>query len=86
MAPVMNDFYLNLAGESRGRTPVVAANLEDARNAAVRFLGQYLSDHPTFADEGHWRLNVEDEAGTVLTTVVVATVTPRRHEVAALPS
>lgn len=70
-------YYLRLSGNGRDRLEVQADSVDDARNVAVRYLGHYLSEHPAFASEGHWRLTVEDLAGTVLTTVVVATVTPR---------
>jgi hypothetical protein len=70
-------YYLNLRGGGRERVEIRAAGVDEARNMAVRYLGQYLTEHPAFADEGHWRLSVEDVAGSVLTTVIVATVTPR---------
>ncbi len=73
----MTDYFLRLAGPSRERVAIEAACLDDARNRAVQYLGKYLSDHPAFADEGHWRLAVEDASGTVLVHVIVATVTPR---------
>jgi hypothetical protein len=34
-------------------------------------------EHPGFADDGHWRVNVEDEAHNELFHVIVATVTSR---------
>jgi hypothetical protein len=52
-------------------------NVDSARNEAVRYLGSYLSEHPGFANEGHWRVNVEDGSGTELLHVIVATVTAR---------
>ncbi len=73
----MRDYFLRLAGPSRDRVAIEAASLDDARNRAVQYLGKYLSDHPGFADEGHWRLAVEDDSGKVLVQVIVATVTPR---------
>ena len=71
------EYYLRLSGNGRERVKVEADSIDDARNVAVRYLGHYLSEHPDFASEGHWRLAVEDVAGAVLTTVIVATVTPR---------
>lgn len=73
----MGKFYLKLVGSSRDRTTIEANELEEARNEAVRHLGRYLSEHPGFADEGHWQLNVEDETGKPLVHVIVATVVPR---------
>lgn len=73
----MNAYFLKLAGPSRERVRIEAIDLDEARNAAIRHLGSYLSDHPDFASEGHWRLDVEDDLGKVRTTVIVATVTPR---------
>ena len=75
--PSMTKFYLKLVGSSRDRTAIEAEVLEEARNEAVRHLGRYLSEHPGFADEGHWQLNVEDESGRSLVHVIVATVVPR---------
>jgi hypothetical protein len=73
----MTTFYLNLLGPSRDRTPIEAGNIEEARNEAVRYLGRYLSEHPGFAEEGHWQLNVENASGQSLIHVIVATVVPR---------
>ena len=73
----MATFYLNLMGPSRDRTPIEAEGIEEARNEAVRYLGRYLSEHPGFAEEGHWQLNVENASGQSLVHVIVATVVPR---------
>lgn len=73
----MATFYLKLAGPIRERIAIEAEDLAEARNEAVRFLGRYLSEHPSFADEGHWQLNVETGAGLSLMHVIVATVIPR---------
>jgi hypothetical protein len=54
-------------------------SVDQARNEAVRFLGTYLSEHPRFADEGHWRLNVQNAHGEDLLHVIVATVTARKR-------
>nr|WP_207105723.1 hypothetical protein [Sphingomonas sp. CFBP 8760] len=64
-------------GPGRDRVPVEAEGLDEARNAAVRYLGEYLSSHPGFADEGHWQLNVENDVGQSLLHVIIATVVPR---------
>ncbi|MDP1026897.1 hypothetical protein Q5H91_06710 [Sphingomonas sp. KR1UV-12] len=73
----MTTFYLRLAGPARERTPIEAEDVAQARNEAVRYLGRYLSEHPDFADEGHWQLNIENETGQSLVHVIVATVIPR---------
>ncbi|MEH3034933.1 MAG: hypothetical protein PGN23_00360 [Sphingomonas adhaesiva] len=73
----MNEYFLRLAGPARDRVAIRAASLDDARNLAVQYLGTFLADHPAFADEGHWRLAVEDVSGRILVQVIVATVTPR---------
>ncbi len=73
----MTTFYLRLAGPARDRTPIEAKDVAQARNDAVRYLGKYLSEHPDFADEGHWQLNIENETGQSLVHVIVATVIPR---------
>jgi len=52
-------------------------SLDEARNEAVRYLGSYLSQHPGFANEGHWRVNVENDTHQHLLHVIVATVTSR---------
>jgi hypothetical protein len=73
----MPTYYLKLAGPERDRVAVAAQNVSEARNAAVQYLGRYLSEHPGFADEGHWQLNVENASGQSLLHVIVATVVPR---------
>lgn len=73
----MTTYYLRLAGPARDRTPIEAEDVAQARNEAVRYLGRYLSEHPDFADEGHWQLNIENETGQSLVHVIVATVIPR---------
>ncbi len=73
----MATYHLILMGPGRKRVPVEAKGLNEARNAAIRYLGQYLSEHPGFADEGHWQLNVENDVGQSLIHVIVATVVPR---------
>lgn len=73
----MKSYYLRLVGPNRDRTLIEAAGLEEARNEAVRYLGRFLSEHPGFAEEGHWQLNVENASGQSLIHVIVATVVPR---------
>jgi hypothetical protein len=73
----MVTYYLRLVGPSRDRIQIEAEALEQARDEAIRFLGRYLSEHPDFAEDGHWQLNVEDASGQSLIHVIVAAVIPR---------
>lgn len=50
------------------------------------FFGGYLLGHPGFADEGHWRVNVEDKTGRGLPDVIVTTVTSREARRAMAPA
>lgn len=70
-------YIFSLAGRQISYEIVECASISDARNKAVKYLGAYLIDHPGFADDGHWRVNVEDEAHNELFHVIVATVTSR---------
>ena len=73
----MATYVFKFEGREHERKTVDLDSLEEARNAAVRYLGAYLSDHPGFADEGHWRVNVEDTLGQSLLHVIVATISAR---------
>ena len=73
----MPTYHLKLSGPARDRTPIEAENLAQARNDAIRFLGRYLAENPSFANEGHWQLSLEDGVGRTLIHVIVATVVPR---------
>ncbi len=73
----MPQFTIIFAGRESDRAVVECGDIAQARNAAVQRLGQYLSTHPGFADQGHWRVAVEDDVGRTVATVIVATVTPR---------
>ena len=73
----MTTYYLKLMGPSRDRTPIEAEGLAEARNQAIRYLGQYLCEDPGFAEEGHWQLNIENASGQSLVHVIVAVVVPR---------
>lgn len=73
----MPQYILNFAGRENERQILECEDVDAARNEAVRYLGSYLAEHPGFADEGHWRVNVEDTAGESLLHVIVATVTAR---------
>lgn len=72
----MNTYIISFAGENIYET-IERESLSDARNQAVKYLASYLIDHPGFANDGHWRVNVEDEAHNELFHVIVATVTSR---------
>jgi hypothetical protein len=71
-------FFFRIEGPTRERVRAQATSLADARVEAVRHLGAYLADHPDLAEQGHWRLLVEDELGGPCFHVIVATV-PGRH-------
>jgi hypothetical protein len=73
----MNSYIFSLAGRDKVYETVECESLSDARNKAVKYLGAYLIEHPGFADDGHWRVNVEDQAHNELFHVIVATVTSR---------
>ena len=73
----MTTYYLKMMGPGRDRSPIEAEGVAEARNQAVRYLGQYLSENPSYADEGHWQLNVESASGQSLVHIIVATVVPR---------
>ena len=73
----MASYIFALEGQLKLYKTVECDSLYDARNKAVKFLGSYLMEHSGFADDGHWRVNVEDEAHNELFHVIVATVTSR---------
>lgn len=73
----MPSYIFSFAGREKAYKIFECNSLSDARNEAVRYLGAYLIEHPGFADDGHWRVNVEDEAHNELFHVIVATVTSR---------
>ncbi|RZL24354.1 MAG: hypothetical protein EOP64_07405 [Sphingomonas sp.] len=70
----MPRYYSTFSGRERERFEVECESVDEARNEAVRRLGQYLTEHPGFADEGHWRVNLENDVGQELLHVIVATV------------
>ncbi|MEH3103238.1 MAG: hypothetical protein PGN12_04965 [Sphingomonas phyllosphaerae] len=73
----MPSFTIIFAGRESERVTIECADLPAARNHAVQQLGRYLADHPHYAEEGHWRVTIEDDMGRAAATVIVATVTPR---------
>lgn len=50
---------------------------DEARNAAIVYLGEYLRDEPGYASQGHWQVDVFDEARKPVFNIVVATVDAR---------
>jgi hypothetical protein len=70
-------YLFSFEGREYGSRSVECESLDEARNEAVRYLGEYLSRHPGFANEGHWRVNVENDRHQHLLHVIVATVTSR---------
>lgn len=73
----MPNYIFSFEGRERESKRVEYETLDEARNEAVRYLGTYLADHPGFANEGHWRVNVENDAHQHLLHVIVATVSSR---------
>ncbi|MEH3122366.1 MAG: hypothetical protein PGN16_10375 [Sphingomonas phyllosphaerae] len=78
----MPQFTIIFAGRESERITIECADLITARNDAVQRLGRYLADHPGYAEEGHWRVTVQDDMGRAAATVIVATVTPRNSGLA----
>ena len=74
---VMAQFLIRFAGRERDSLSVDCADVGEARSMAVQQLGGYLLDNPGFAEAGHWRVEVEDDVGRIVATVIVATVSPR---------
>ena len=76
----MPRYFLSFAGREQDRSEIECDDMDAARNEAVRRLGAYLTDHPSFSNEGHWRINVENNLGQPILHVIVATVTPRKSK------
>ena len=70
----MARYFFNLAGEPDDDAGTEFETFAQARIAAVGFLGAYLQKNPGYVREGHWRVDVTDEAKTLLTKLVVAMV------------
>lgn len=73
----MAKFFFRLEVENPDLFEVQCSSLEELRGSAIRFLGSYLSEHPNFAAEGHWRLIVENEHRQSCMHVIVAAVDDR---------
>lgn len=76
----MPKFVFRFEGREHESKAAEFESIDHARNEAVRYLGAYLVDHPGFANEGHWRVNVENDAGIDLLHVIVATVTVKSRK------
>jgi hypothetical protein len=74
----MPKYIFSFEGREQVAKTVEYDSIDEARNEAVRYLGTYLSEHPEFAGEGHWRVNVSNELRQELLHVIVATVSSRR--------
>ena len=73
----MTRFILKLRNSPQAARSIDCVGLDEARNEAVRYLGRYLCEHPGFANEGHWQLDIENTVGQSLAHIIVATVIPR---------
>jgi hypothetical protein len=73
----MPKYIFSFEGREHESKTVEFDTLDEARNDAVRYLGAYLSQHPGFSNEGHWRVNVDNDRHQHLLHVIVATVPSR---------
>lgn len=73
----MPKYIFSFEGREQVAKTVEYDSVDEARNEAVRYLGTYLSEHPEFAGEGHWRVNVSNDMHVELLHVIVATVNSR---------
>lgn len=73
----MPNYRIRFSGREQDEAIIECDDVDAARNEAVRSLGAYLSEHPGFADVGHWRVEVESEQCEPLLHVIVATVNAR---------
>ncbi len=70
----MSRYFFNVVGEPDDASGAEFASFEQARIAAIGFLGAYLQKNPGYVREGHWRVDVIDESKTLLMKLVVAMV------------
>lgn len=77
----MARFYFQFSGRERDEIGADCDHVDHARNVAVAQLGAYLTEHPHYAEERHWRITVEDEVRRPLLNVIVATVAIRNAPV-----
>ncbi|MGK6325397.1 DUF6894 family protein [Sphingomonas sp. DT-51] len=73
----MDRYFFHFAGRDRDSVGAECRGLSEARNNAIRLLGSYLADHPGYAEEGHWRVTVEDAVRRPVLNIIVATVPVR---------
>lgn len=73
----MTRYVFRLKSTSEAPVDCQCEDITEAQVEAVRYLGRYLSEHPSFANEGHWQLDIENRMGQSLAQVIVATVIPR---------
>jgi len=71
------NYYIRLDGPSAKRVRAAGETIANVKAEAVRHLGSVLVDNPGFAEDGHWRLFVEDEAGVQVLQVIVAMIAAR---------
>lgn len=74
----MPRFFFSFSGRTPDRVGAECDTVNEAQSSAVRLLGSYLADHPDYAGEGHWRVEVEDELRRPVLHVIVAAVPARR--------
>lgn len=70
----MPRFFIEFDGAEGGPVEAQYASAEEARNAAIVRLGGYLQEHPEFAYQRHWRVDIRDHAQHLVAHVIVATV------------
>lgn len=73
----MTRFFFQFAGRPRDTVGMTCIDLAEARTRAVQLLAERLAHQPTYAEEGHWRVTVEDDCRRPLLNVIVATVAAR---------
>lgn len=67
-------YFIKFDGAEEYERQVEHPSIAEARNDAVAMLGGYLQEHPEFAYERHWRVDLFDESRRLLLHVIVATV------------
>lgn len=70
----MPRFYIDLDGAIKDEVGTDFASVDEARNAAIQRLGEYLQVDPAFAYARHWRVDVRDSSRRLLLHVIVGTV------------
>ena len=70
----MAKFFIKFDGAPDDEQEAEYASVDEARNAAIMLLGGYLQEHPEFAYQQHWRVDLRDHAHRMVAHVIVATV------------